>query len=438
MNADESKQAAPSKSAASPAAPRRRRRLSLLGSVLGPFVALGAVVLFFGVADQLTSDNPTFLTSSNFRTVAVQTATIAVAALGMTVVIIAGGIDLSAGTALALCATVLAWCLKNDVALLILEGENVASAASRLDEATTRLERLPRLIERAESDDRRQELRDEQQQLEQQIPSLSENLEQLRQRSAAITPYTPTLAVAASIVTGCLCGFLNGALISALRVVPFIVTLGTMQVYLGLAKIIANETTVRPDRATQIPDWMVQFTSIRSEALWGTEIDLGGPFSINILLPLGVWLALALAAVLALVLRYTVFSRHAFAIGSNELTARLCGINVTRNKIAVYTLAGFFVGIAGLYQFSRLSSGNPTSGIGMELRIIAAVVIGGGSLSGGRGSVLGSLTGAAIIFVIGSGCTQLGLSNPIQDVILGVIVVTAVAIDQLRQRRLAD
>ena len=143
-------------------------------------------------------------------------------------------------------------------------------------------------------------------------------------------------------------------------------------------------------------------------------------------------------ALLALVLRYTVFSRHVFAIGSNELTARLCGINVRFNKIAVYTLAGFFVGIAGLYQFSRLQAGNPTSGIGMELRIIAAVVIGGGSLSGGRGSVLGSLTGAMIIFVIGSGCTQLGLSNPIQDVILGVIVVTAVAIDQLRQRRLTD
>jgi len=405
--------------------PPQLGQLSLLGSVLGPFVALGAVVLFFGIADYFTSDNPTFFTGSNFRTVAVQTATIAVAALGMTVVIIAGGIDLSAGTALALCATVLAWCLKYDVALLVLEGENVASVASQLDEATSRAERLPRLIERADSEDGRQSLRDEQAQLEQQIPGLSENLDRIQQRSASITPYTPMVAVAVSIVTGCLCGLLNGALISALRVVPFIVTLGTMQVYLGLAKIIANETTVRPDRATQVPDWMVEFTSIRSEAL------VGG-------LPMGVWLTLALAAVLALVLRYTVFSRHAYAIGSNELTARLCGIGVTRNKIAVYTLAGFFVGIAGLYQFSRLSAGNPTSGIGMELRIIAAVVIGGGSLSGGRGSVLGSLTGAAIIFVIGSGCTQLGLSNPIQDVILGVIVVTAVAIDQLRQRRLAD
>ena len=88
-----------------------------------------------------------------------------------------------------------------------------------------------------------------------------------------------------------------------------------------------------------------------------------------------------------------------------------------------------------MYQFSRLNVGNPTSGIGLELKIIAAVVIGGGSLSGGQGSVLGTLTGAAIMGVIASGCTQLGLSNPIQDILLGVIIIAAVVLDQLRQRR---
>src|SRR4029077_13039164 len=128
--------------------------------------------------------------------------------------------------------------------------------------------------------------------------------------------------------------------------------------------------------------------------------------------------------------------RYVYALGSNEATARLCGINVWFNKISLYSLAGFFVGVAGMYQFSRLSSGNPTSGIGMELRIIAAVVIGGGSLSGGRGTVLGTLTGAAIMAVIASGCTQLGLNNPIQDIILGVIIIVAVTLDQLRQRQL--
>jgi ribose/xylose/arabinose/galactoside ABC-type transport system permease subunit len=140
--------------------------------------------------------------------------------------------------------------------------------------------------------------------------------------------------------------------------------------------------------------------------------------------------------VLAGVLRYSVFSRHVFAIGSNEATARLCGINVPRTKVLVYFLAGLFVGVAGVYQFARLSSGNPTSGIGIELKMIAAVVIGGGSLSGGRGTVLGTLTGAAIMQTIASGCTQLGITNPWQDIIQGVIIVAAVSVDQIRQRRL--
>jgi ribose transport system permease protein len=132
-----------------------------------------------------------------------------------------------------------------------------------------------------------------------------------------------------------------------------------------------------------------------------------------------------------------VFGRHVFAVGSNEATARLCGINVPLVRIAVYTLSGFFVGIAGLYQFSRLTVGDPTSGTGKELPIIAAVVIGGGSLNGGRGSVLGTLTGALIMQVISSGCTSLRLPNPIQEIIIGGIIIAAVTIDQLRQRRQA-
>ena len=360
-------------------------RWNLLGNVLGPFLALGVVYLFFGITDSMQTDGGTFLTPRNNHALAVSTATVAVAALGMTLVIISGGIDLSAGTALALSATVLAWCLKENV--------------------------------------------------------------------------SPLLAIVAAVGTGCLTGFLNGVLISALRVVPFIVTLGTMTLYLGVAKIIASETTVRPDRTTQIPDWLGSFLSLREKALvpgdgivpWSEQAQQRDWsesaswfqrtlvwFAESTRVPVGVWLMLMLAVVLALALRYTIFGRYVFALGSNESTARLCGINVAWNKIAVYTLSGFFIGIAGLYQFSRLSVGNPTSGVGMELRIIAAVVIGGGSLSGGRGSVIGTLTGAAIMAVIASGCTQLGLSNPVQDIILGVIIIVAVTLDQLRQRRLAD
>ena len=104
-------------------------------------------------------------------------------------------------------------------------------------------------------------------------------------------------------------------------------------------------------------------------------------------------------------------------------------------KIVIYTLAGFFIGVAGLYQFARLSIGNPISGIGLELKVIAAVVIGGGSLSGGQGSVLGTLTGAVIMGIIANGCTHLGLSNPVQDILLGMIIIAAVMLDLLRQRR---
>jgi ribose transport system permease protein len=230
------------------------------------------------------------------------------------------------------------------------------------------------------------------------------------------------LSLIVGIGTGCLCGLVNGLLISYLKMVPFIVTLGTMQLYLGWAKWVADNTTVRPDLATQVPRQFADLLSIRPTAL------VQG-------MPVGVWLTLGLALLLAGVLHFTVFGRYVFAIGSNEATARLCGINVRWNKIAIYTLAGLFVGIAGLYQFSRLTVGNPSSGTGLELKVIASVIIGGGSLNGGRASVLGTLTGALIMSVITSGCTALGVSNPIQDMLLGVIIIIAVAVDQWRQAR---
>jgi len=334
-------------------------RHNLLGRVIGPFLSLGLVILVFAAADHLQNyrkklndpesrSTPEFFTQSNFKRVTSQTVTVAVAALGMTVIVVAGGIDLSAGTALALCATVLAWLLKQNV--------------------------------------------------------------------------SPPLAVLLTILTGCFTGLINGSLISLLRVVPFIITLGTMTIYLGVAKIVASETTVSPKPA-QVPAWIANLNKTFDDTLY-----LG--------LPASAWLTLLLAGVLSAVLQRTVIGRHVYAIGSNEATARLCGINIAWNKIAVYTLAGFFVGIGGIFQFSRLSQGTPTSGSGLELRIIAAVVIGGASLSGGRGTVLGTLNGAAIIFAITSGCTQLGVTNSAQDIIIGVIIIAAAAFDQLRQRRL--
>lgn len=322
---------------------------------LGPLAALAAVIVFFTVADYLQGGH-SFFTLRNLHTTTVQGSMVAVAALGMTAIIIAGGIDLSAGTALSLSATVLAWCLRQG--------------------------------------------------------------------------YPVPVALLAGVGSGALAGLINGTLVSLLRVVPFIVTLGTMTIYLGAAKIIADETTVRP-MPDQVPSWLTGLVTTRPDPPWLVYQVLPNFAS-------GVWFALALAAMLALVLRYTVFGRYVFALGSNESTARLCGINVPAMKIAVYTLSGVFVGLAGVYQFARLSSGNPVSGLGQELKIIAAVVIGGGSLSGGRGSVLGTLAGAAMMAVIASGCNLLNIRNPVQDIIIGVIIVAAVTLDQIRQRRLSS
>ena len=393
---------------------------------LRPFLALVVVTGLFCVADVIVNgDKASFYTDRSLRTVAAQTATVAVAALGMTVIIIAGGIDLSVGTTIALCATVLAWSLKEDVATRMFGLQPIRVVMKPLSAAKAELERVNKKLDELTATSQKAGGNTMPTDIEKLITErdrLRGEVSQLRRPYLPIAALTSVVVLLITIGCGAVCGFVNGALVSYLRLVPFIVSLGTMQVYLGLAKKIASETTVRPDNATQVPYWFGDLLSVRPQALW-----LG--------LPLGVWLTLLLAAALAAVLHYTVFGRYVFALGSNEATARLCGINVRWNKIAIYTLGGLFVGIAGLYQFSRLTVGNPTSGSGLELKVIASVVIGGGSLNGGRGSVLGTLTGALIMSVITSGCTALGLTNPIQDMILGIIIVAAVTIDQLRQRK---
>jgi ribose transport system permease protein len=330
-----------------------RRTMSLVGSALGPFLGLLLVLALFSVADYARSRNtgkkPTFASEATAQKVLRDASQVGVAALGMTLIIIAGGIDLSAGATISLCATVAAWFFRES--------------------------------------------------------------------------YSPAVGVAAAIFVGCLAGLLNGALISGLRVVPFIVTLGTMTVFLGLGLILANDTPIRA--FGKVPDWL---------------LNLQAPYPIPEWLGLssGVWVMIALAAVVGVMLKYTIFGRHVFALGSNEATARLCGVNITAIRIAVYTIAGFFVGVAGLFQFAILSGeGDPKSGMGKELEIIAAVVIGGGSLSGGRGSILGTLSGACIMAAILHGCVTLDIKTAYQKVILGIIIVAAVTLDQIRQRRMA-
>jgi len=153
-------------------------------------------------------------------------------------------------------------------------------------------------------------------------------------------------------------------------------------------------------------------------------------------LPWGVWITLGLAVLMAIVMRNTVFGRYIFALGSNEAAARLCGIRVNLQKVLIYTVAGIFFGLAGLMQLSRLTQGDPTVAIGLELDIIAAVVIGGASLSGGSGSVLGSMIGALTMAILRNGSNQMGWPTFMQEIIIGIVIIIAVGVDKLRQRGL--
>jgi ribose transport system permease protein len=208
--------------------------------------------------------------------------------------------------------------------------------------------------------------------------------------------------------------------IAAFRMMPFIVTLGMMGVARGTAKWLAGNQTVN------YPESPIN----RIMAM----VDPLHLFP----LPTGVWIAVALAVCMAVVMQRTVFGRYVFAIGSNEATARLCGIRVRACKVAIYTIAGLFFGLAGLVQMSRLTQGDPTVAIGLELDIIAAVVIGGASLNGGTGNVSGSMVGALIMAVLRNGSSQMGWPNYMQEIIIGAVIILAVGVDRLRQRRLAS
>src|SRR5207237_3160434 len=136
----------------------------------------------------------------------------------------------------------------------------------------------------------------------------------------------------------------------------------------------------------------------------------------------GVWMALLLSIMTAVILRNTIFGRHVFALGSNEAAALACGIPVRRLKVWIYSLAGLYFGLAGVTQMSRLRQGDPTVAVGAELDVIAAVVIGGGSLSGGEGSIPGAMIGALVMSLLRNVCQQLGWPNYVQEIDLGLII----------------
>jgi ribose transport system permease protein len=216
------------------------------------------------------------------------------------------------------------------------------------------------------------------------------------------------------IVAGGIVGLLNGLIITRLKVVPFIATLGMLGIARGFAKYFANQQTVN------------------APVTWINELAVSFPSRPWLLVAPGVWIAVALAILMTLVLRNTIFGRRVFALGSNEAAARACGIRVERMKLWIYSVGGLFFGLAGVMQMSRLRQGDPTVAIGVELDVIAAVVIGGGSLNGGEGSIVGSMIGALIMAFLRNGSLQMGWPNYVQEIIIGMIVVLAVAIDRFR------
>lgn len=329
---------------------RHSRFVARAAAVLRPFIALIVVVLvFFAIQWHklgYTTDGAQIggmVTVMDLRMVAIQTVIVGTAAIGMTLVIASGGLDLSVGSSIALCSVVGAIAIKS--------GWPVAAAS------------------------------------------------------------------VAAILVGSACGLYNGLVVTALRLPPFIVTLGTLGLFRGIAKWIAGSVPVSAE-----PGWLADLVRPIPTAGW-------------LVVAPGVWLVLVLALVMAMVIRGTVFGRHAIAIGSNELAARYAGVNLTRAKVLVYVVAGLFVGLAGLLQFGRLTQGDPTVAVGLELDVIAAVVIGGASLNGGRGSVLGSLVGAFMMAYMKNRCVRLGWPTFVQEMIVGHIIIAAVAVDQWRQRK---
>ena len=315
--------------------PAKSRRDRIVLQRLLPFLSL--IVLFVA----LTIASPNFFTSTNLSSVVRQTAVINIMALGMTMIMITGGIDLSVGAILAM-------------------GGVVGTMA----------------MEKGLS-----------------IP----------------------MGVLIGVLTGLGCGLANGLMITQLRVQPFIVTLGTLGVFRGTTLIITNGLPVH-----QVPE---QFSYIGEGNL------LGVPFVL--------WILVACAIVTHILLEHTRLGRYTFAIGSNREAAVYAGIPVKFHTTAVYAIGGALTGLAGMIEASRLMTGQPTAGQGYELQAIAAVVIGGGSLQGGEGSVMGTLVGAFIMGLLSNGSDLLGVSPYLQQAIIGAVIILAVTLDEVRKRRTA-
>jgi ribose transport system permease protein len=300
-----------------------------------PFVSLVALCILIAALE------PRFLSGGNLAGVARQTAVITIMAMGMTIVMVSGGIDLSVGSVMAVSGVT--------GALAMVSGAPVS------------------------------------------------------------------MGIAVAVATGAVCGLLNGAAIATLRIPPFIVTLGAMGIYRGLVLLVTD-----------------------GKAVVGVPSSFGYLAEGNLLgvLPVPMLIVLLVAVATHFLLTNTRPGRYCYAIGSNIEAARYSGVRVSRYQIAFYGLLGVLTGLAGAIESARLVTGQPTAGEGYEMRVIAAVVIGGGSLAGGQGTVVGTIVGALIMGVLANGANLLGISSFAQQVVIGAVIVLAVTFDEFQRRRL--
>jgi ribose transport system permease protein len=315
----------------------------------GPWVGFAAVLVLFTLLIGIRGELGTFLSLGNLRVLLHEGTVPAVVGLGMLLVLITGGIDLSVGAVVALVTVVT---MRIYTSLYAGWGSG---------------------------------------------------------------PATGLFAAAAGVLVGGICGLANGLLITRLKLPPFVATLGMFGIARGLAVWLAERTTLAFPIGAR-PEWV--------EVIARTS--LGNP---------GFWSLVMLAIVTAVVLHCTVFGRHVYAVGSNEAAARLCGVNVARTRLIVYTLAGLLTGWAGVILFAHSNSGNPTLGEQLELDVITAVVIGGASLSGGKGTVVGALLGVAILGLIKNGVSLFNVPIEMQYILIGVLLLANVALNRWRRGR---
>ncbi|MCK6447451.1 MAG: ABC transporter permease [Planctomycetes bacterium] len=365
---------------------RNRRALPRVLATFGPLVGLVATWSLFALLS-----GADFVAWSNQRLMLEQTAVVGVAAVGATAIIVAGGIDLSVGSTIALGTVVGALVLRAGGATLHAVLATIATGlAVGAATGTLVVGRWARVAG----------------------PALGAWI------GVLVAPHQgPWIALGVGAVTALVVGVVGERITPRLPLSPFIVTLGLWGALRGLAKGLGDNQPVYPPSVGGLD-------ALTRPAESGLAA-LAAP---------SVWILAGLALAMALVLRYTRFGRNVFALGSNEETARLCGVRVERTKVWVYVIAVGCAGVAAVLQLGYLSMGDPTTASGHELKVIAACVIGGASLSGGQGSVLGTFVGALIMTVVDNGCTKLGLDNWVQEIATGAIIVAAVALDRWRAR----